>query len=122
MKKLNDLLTEVSKVRASIKEVQDTEKTLKAQQKELESQILLQMEEQGLDKISNQVCTITRKTEIVPTATNWDAIYEHVEETKQWELLHRRLSATAYRELVALGIEVPGITSTELTRLNFRST
>ena len=121
MKKLNDLLTEVSKVRASIKEVQDTEKTLKAQQKELESQILLQMEEQGLDKISNQVCTITRKKVIVPTATDWDAIYEHVETTKQWELLHRRLSATAYRELVASGMDVPGITSTELTRINFRS-
>ena len=122
MKKLNDLLTEVSRVRASIKEVQDTEKTLKATQKELESQILLQMEDQGLDKISNEVCTITRKKEIVPTATNWDEIYAHIQSTEQWELLHKRLSATAFRELVATGIDVPGITSTELTRINFRST
>lgn len=122
MKKLNDLLTEVSRVRASIKEVQDTEKTLKAAQKELESQILLQMEDQGLDKISNEVCTITRKKEIVPTATNWDEIYAHIQSTEQWELLHKRLSATAFRELVATGIDVPGITSTELTRINFRST
>ena len=97
MKKLNDLLTEVSRVRASIKEVQDTEKTLKATQKELESQILLQMEDQGLDKISNEVCTITRKKEIVPTATNWDEIYAHIQSTEQWELLHKRLSATAFR-------------------------
>ena len=122
MKKLNDLLTEVSRVRASIKEVQDTEKTLKATQKELESQILLQMEDQGLDKISNEVCTITRKKEIVPTATNWDEIYAHIQSTEQWELLHKRLSATAFRELVATGVDVPGITSTELTRSNFRST
>ena len=122
MKKLNDLLTEVSRVRASIKEVQDTEKTLKATQKELESQILLQMEDQGLDKISNEVCTITRKIEIVPTATNWDEIYAHIQSTEQWELLHKRLSATAFRELVATGVDVPGITSTELTRINFRST
>lgn len=122
MKKLNDLLTEVSRVRASIKEVQDTEKTLKATQKELESQILLQMEDQGLDKISNEVCTITRKKEIVPTATNWDEIYAHIQSTEQWELLHKRLSATAFRELVATGVDVPGITSTELTRINFRST
>ena len=122
MKKLNDLLTEVSRVRASIKEVQDTEKTLKATQKELESQILLQMEDQGLDKISNEVCTITRKKEIVPTATNWDEIYAHIQSTELWELLHKRLSATAFRELVATGVDVPGITSTELTRINFRST
>ena len=122
MKKLNDLLTEVSRVRASIKEVQDTEKTLKATQKELESQILLQMEDLGLDKISNEVCTITRKKEIVPTATNWDEIYAHIQSTEQWELLHKRLSATAFRELVATGVDVPGITSTELTRINFRST
>ena len=65
--KLNDLLAETAKVREQIKVVQSEEKVLKSQQRELESQISIRMQEQGLDKISNDICTISLKTEVVPT-------------------------------------------------------
>ena len=55
--KLNDLLAETAKVREQIKVVQSEEKVLKSQQRELESQISIRMQEQGLDKISNDICT-----------------------------------------------------------------
>ena len=80
------------------------------------------MQEQGLDKISNDGCTVSLKTDIVPTVEDWDQLYDHVVTTKQFELLQKRMSATAYRELLATGIDVPGVKSTELTRVNFRST
>jgi len=48
-------------------------------------------------------------------------LHEHITETNQFELLQKRMSATAYRELVATGFDVPGVKSTELTRINFRS-
>ena len=79
------------------------------------------MQEQGLDKISNDICTISLKTEVVPTVEDWDSLHEHITETNQFELLQKRMSATAYRELVATGFDVPGVKSTELTRINFRS-
>ena len=47
MKKLNDLLSEVTKVRTEIKSVQAEEKLLKTQQRELESQISIRMQEKG---------------------------------------------------------------------------
>ena len=122
MKKLNDLLSEVTKLRSEIKTVQAEEKLLKTQQRELESQISIRMQEQGLDKISNDVCTISLKNEIVPTVEDWDQLHEHVTDTGQFELLQKRVSATAYRELIAAGMDVPGVKSTELTRINFRST
>lgn len=122
MKKLNDLLVEVAKIRSEIKTVQAEEKSLKSQQRELESQISIRMQEQGLDKISNDVCTISLKNEIVPTVEDWDQLHEHITDTNQFELLQKRVSATAYRELIAAGIDVPGVKSTELTRINFRST
>ena len=122
MKKLNDLLLEVTKVRTEIKSVQAEEKLLKTQQRELESQISIRMQEQGLDKISNDVCTISLKIEIVPTVEDWDQLHEHITDTGQFELLQKRVSATAYRELIAAGMDVPGVKSTELTRINFRST
>lgn len=121
MKKLNDLLAETAKVRNQIKVVQSEEKLLKSQQRELESQISIRMQEQGLDKISNDICTISLKNEIVPTVEDWDALHEHITDTNQFELLQKRVSATAYRELIASGADVPGVKSTELTRINFRS-
>ena len=121
MKKLNDLLSEVTKLRSQIKTVQAEEKLLKTQQRELESQISIRMQEQGLDKISNDVCTISLKNEIVPTVEDWDQLHEHITDTGQFELLQKRVSATAYRELIAAGMDVPGVKSTELTRINFRS-
>ena len=121
MKKLNDLLAETAKVRNQIKVVQSEEKLLKSQQRELESQISIRMQEQGLDKISNDICTISLKNEVVPTVEDWDALHEHITDTNQFELLQKRVSATADRELIAAGIDVPGVKSTELTRINFRS-
>ena len=120
-KKLTDLLTELAKTKKEIKSIQDSEKAYKATQRELEAQIVIRMQEQGLDKVSNDLCTISIKQEIVPTVENWDDVHEHIVKTNQFELLQKRMSATAYRELIALGMDVPGVKSTELTRVNFRS-
>lgn len=121
VKKITDLLTELAKTKGEIKNLQEAEKLYKKTQRELESQIVIRMQEQGLDKVSNDLCTISIKQEIVPTVENWDDVHEHIVKTNQFELLQKRMSATAYRELIALGMDVPGVKSTELTRVNFRS-
>ena len=120
-KKITDLLTELAKTKREIKNLQEAEKLYKRTQSELESQIVIRMQEQGLDKVSNDLSTISIKQEIVPTVENWDDVHEHIVKTNQFELLQKRMSATAYRELIALGMDVPGVKSTELTRVNFRS-
>ncbi len=120
-KKITDLLTELAKTKREIKNLQEAEKLYKQTQRELESQIVIRMQEQGLDKVSNDLCTISIKQEIVPTVENWDDVHQHIVKTNQFELLQKRMSATAYRELVASGMDVPGVKSTELTRVNFRS-
>tara|TARA_B100000214_G_scaffold367212_1_gene337086 strand:+ start:4683 stop:5051 length:369 start_codon:yes stop_codon:yes gene_type:complete len=122
MKKLNDLLAEYGTLRDGIRELQAQEKELNASKRELEAQISIRMQEQGLDKISNGGQTISLKNEIVPTVEDWDLLQTHVAETRQFELMHKRVSATAYREAIAAGIDIPGVKSTELTRINYRST
>ena len=121
MDKTSDLLTELHKTRGAIKEVLAQEKELKLQQRELETKIAIKMQEEGLDKVSNDVCTLSLKAEIVPTVEDWDQLFEYLKETGQFELMQKRMSATAYRELIAMGTDVPGVKSTELTRINFRS-
>ena len=79
------------------------------------------MEDQGLDQIANDVCTVSKKIDVVPTVEDWDVVHQHILDTKQFELLQKRMSATAYRELLAMSQSVPGVRSTELTRVNYRS-
>ncbi len=121
-KKLNDLLAEYGRVREGITDLKAQEKEYNVQKRELEAQIAIRMTEEGLEKISNGGLTLSLKKEIVPTATSWDDLQEYIAKTGRFELLQKRMSATAYREAIGLGEDIPGVDSTELTKILFRST
>ena len=104
-----------------IRNMDDMLNDLAETRKELETQIATTLKGQGIDRVGNDACTLSIKEEIVPTVEDWDKVYQHILDTKQFELLQKRMSATAYRELLQLGMDLPGVTSTELTRVNFRS-
>ena len=118
---LDDKMNMLNDTRQELKKLQAQEKTLKDTQNYLEAEIAADMAKQGLTQTGNDACTISLKTEVVPTVENWDALWEHIFDTRQSELLQKRMSATAYRELLAMAQTVPGVRSTELTRVNFRS-
>lgn len=118
---MDDLLKDLNDSKQSLRELQAEEKTLKQSINELENRIILNLENQGVDRIGNDVCTVSIKKEIVPTVDDWDSVHQHIIDTGQFELLQKRMSATAYRELQQMGQEVPGVVATELTRINFRS-
>jgi len=118
---LDDKMNMLADTRAKLKVLLDQEKELKNVQNALEAEIAADMERQGLTQTGNDVCTISLKTEIVPTVEDWDALHQHIIATGQFELLQKRMSATAYRELIAMEPSVPGVRSTELTKVNYRS-
>ena len=118
---LDDKMNMLNDTRQELKQLQAQEKALEDTQNYLEAEIAADMAKQGLTQTGNDVCTISIKTEVVPTVENWDALWQHIFDTRQSELLQKRMSATAYRELLAMAQTVPGVRSTELTRVNFRS-
>ena len=118
---LDDKMNMLADTRLQLKQLLEQEKKLKQVQNALEAEIAADMERQGLTQTGNDACTISLKTEVVPTVENWDALWEHIFDTRQSELLQKRMSATAYRELLAMAQTVPGVRSTELTRVNYRS-
>ena len=118
---LDDKMNMLADTRLQLKQLLEQEKKLKQVQNALEAEIAADMERQGLTQTGNDVCTISLKTEVVPTVEDWDALWEHIFDTRQTELLQKRMSATAYRELLAIAQAVPGVRSTELTKVNYRS-
>ena len=120
-KNLNQLMDELSSVRKDIKSLQEQEKVLKLRQNDLDSEIIYKMEEQGLDQIASDVCTISKKIDVVPTVEDWDVLHKHIIDTGRFELLQKRMSATSFREALQLDGSVPEVKSTELTKINYRS-
>ena len=118
---LDDKMNMLTNTRAKLKVLLEQEKELKQVQNALEAEIAADMESQGLTQTGNDVCTISLKTETVPTVEDWDVLHQHISDTGRFELLQKRMSATAYRELIAMEPSVPGVRSTELTKVNYRS-
>ena len=118
---LDDKMNMLASTRAKLKDLLEQEKELKQVQNALEAEIAADMERQGLTQTGNDVCTISLKTETVPTVEDWDVLHQHISDTGRFELLQKRMSATAYRELIAIEPSVPGVRSTELTKVNYRS-
>ena len=118
---LDDKMNMLADTRAKLKVLLEQEKELKQVQNALEAEIAADMERQGLTQTGNDVCTISLKTETVPTVEDWDVLHQHISDTGRFELLQKRMSATAYRELIAMEPSVPGVRSPELTKVNYRS-
>ena len=120
-KTLNELLDTIAELRTNIKELDETRSTLKLKLMDYEAITINKLEEQGIDRIGNDTCTVSIRKEIVPAIEDWDEVYTYIKETGLFELLHIRMAATAYRELQSMGSDVSGVKDKELTRINFRS-
>ena len=114
---LDDKMNMLANTRAKLKVLLDQEKELKNVQNALEAEIAADMERQGLTQTGNDVCTISLKTETVPTVEDWDVLHQHISDTGRFELLQKRMSATAYRELIAMEPSVPAYVPRSLLRL-----
>jgi hypothetical protein len=118
---LDELMNSLADMRGVIATTEEGLRGLKQRKNELEAKLIAKMEDQGIDRTGNDRCSVSIKIETVPTVEDWDAVYKHILSTEQFELLHKRMSASAYRELLSLDMELPGVKPTDVTRINYRS-
>lgn len=115
--KLTDDYYEVkTRISALTSEANDLKKTLA----EIEGELIHSMEDSKLDQVRNANATFSIKTEVLPVAKDWDAIYGYIKENDAFHLLQRRVSSLPYREILSMGDEVPGIERYEATKLTMR--
>ena len=86
---LDDKMNMLADTRAKLKVLLEQEKELKQVQNALEAEIAADMERQGLTQTGNDVCTISLKTETVPTVEDWDVLHQHISDTGRFELLQK---------------------------------
>lgn len=79
-------------------------------------------ENDGMQSLSSGALTASQTSEIVPQVEDWDQFEAFVYAQKTLFLFQRRLSATAYRELLELndGQDIPGVKPFEKKGISLR--
>lgn len=81
----------------------------------LEEKIIALLDSQDTRRAEGKLCSISITSSIQPSTENWDDFIKFVATGKRGDknaylhLVQRRVSVDAYRELLTLGVNVPGI-------------
>lgn len=118
---LGALIDQMHGLREKKRELEASIKDLEGQATLLETQIMDGMAEQGLEKMSGTVGTVSITSSTVANVTDWDAFWAYIHKMKYGHLLQRRVSDPAYRELLEAGKKVPGTEPFTKKRLNLRA-
>jgi len=118
---VDDVINVLAKIKSEKESLTQQLKELNVQKDTFEKRLMELMEKAGLQRASNGVATVSISEDVVYNATDWDAIYAHIQSTGDFSLLHRRLSNAAIKEVNAAGDDVPGTEAVTLQKVLFRS-
>lgn len=104
-----DIINEMNEVRDERRRISSRDKDLVARWRALEMELLIRLDEQGMLKASTEEATASITQTVLPQVVDWEALFDHIQETGAFHLLQRRPAAAAFRELNQSGEEVPGI-------------
>lgn len=96
-------------------------KQLSGQMAVLESNLIDQMDEEGVSKSTGNTATVSIATSVKPSVEDWDAFYAYIHRYKYYHLLERRPSVTGCRELLETKGKIPGVIPFTQRKLNIRS-
>lgn len=101
---------------ARMVEIRDERRTLSARDKELidegksfEMELLIRLDEQGMEKVSTPAGTASISETILPQVVDWDEFYKYMVENDALYLLQKRPAAAAFREMHESGQPIPGV-------------
>jgi plasmid maintenance system killer protein len=118
---INDLIEKRADIKRQTEKLNKQLKELGAAQDEIDLALLKKMDAEGLSRTANGDYSVSINEDTVPEVVDWDAVYDHVVLTRDFSLIQRRISSTAYKELLKLGEGVPGLSPRTIRRINFRS-
>lgn len=95
-------------------EIQKEVDALKNTETGLRGQILDLLENSGLAKASGQLATCGVKVSIEPSVVDWDEVHEFIRINNRFDLIQKRISAPAWRDLYQEGVTIPGTVPEEV--------
>jgi hypothetical protein len=115
------LVDQLFALRAKKQEQADLLKAIEAEYKALETTIIDRMAEEGAEITGGKQATASVNKIVVANVEDWDAFYAFIHKHKYYHMLERRPAVAAFREMLELKGEVPGVVPFVKTNLNLRS-
>lgn len=108
------------KLRAERHAIEKKAEDVKSKEAALESHILETFNKTDLDGARGKLATAGVSQSTVPTVKDWDKLYKYITKNGAFDLLQRRVSATAYRERLDAKEAVPGVEPFLVTKLSLK--
>ena len=95
-------------------------KEMKVSEDAAEALLLSEMRLRGLTAIGGQTVRISMPVtpELVPTVTDWNAVYTSILESGDFSLLEKRIGKLAVKERWEAGAQVPGVIAFPVWKLS----
>lgn len=103
------IIAKMDEVREERRAIARRDKELIEEWRSLEMELIIRLDEQGMLKAATSAGTASITETVLPNVVDWDALFDHIKETGDFYLLQKRPAAAAFRELLASGIDIPGI-------------
>lgn len=87
-----------------------------------EESIIHEMADQNLEKAAHNGVTVHAKKHVYAHVEDWNALWDFLIENRYTQLLERRVAVKAYRELLELGREIPGVVPNPIVKLSVTRT
>lgn len=119
---IGSLIDAVKKLAEQRSKLSAEDKALKAQQDDLEAQIITMLDEQETRVGEGKLAKASITESEVPTVEDWDKFFAWATRTKNTHLIQHHISSPAWREMRALkNAELPGIKAFTKRSLSIRA-
>ena len=116
---LSELINQMVELQSQRKNLADQDSALSKQLSQLEADIMHAMSTAGTFKSASDAGhSVTMAKKLHPTITDWNEFYGYVTKTNSFDLLHKRLSSTAFKDRWEAGETIPGSTTAEVWGLS----
>lgn len=117
---IKDLIDQYVETKAHKEQLTADIRTANEKLATLEKDLMEMMSQAGITQAASDKASLSMKQARHPAIDDWQAFYEYVARTGQFELLHKRLSSTAFRERWEAGEVIPGTSVSEVWELSVR--
>jgi len=93
-------------------------KEMKEQEQTMRNAILACLQDSGLQKASGGVATASIKIATIPIVTDWDQVFGYIKKHDRFDLVQKRISVLAWRDMYLNQDFVPGTEAVEDMDIN----
>lgn len=119
---LADLANRRDALRDRKRELEAEAKVIDKELAENELLIIEKLDGMGVNKFAVGKLSFSISENLVGNVEDWDQVYAYIKGNDAFHLVQRRLANAAYKELLDMGDELPGVAPFTKRSLNFRKT